>query len=331
MSKNNNSQTTTDKTKPVSPNMEKPDGEYYFEYFDDDTREQMREPACPECLKFYSWKSEHKAVIQKAIKYHEIAVDCINPETGEPVSKDLQSPYYRSPEYFEEYCKIIDNSKGPYDGFAAKIREIQGILEYAWILGILNKQEQLIASDTIDLIKDYKYHLKISHYGQPWSMLNTKIIEVLTEPKYMMGFDKELSRYIACMIGGLPLDEAKKALRKASPPERLKDMIIRPGKRTDRMEILRTALWNAVSVLQRLLRASKHDRDEIILVLPTQRIVQQIHEQLFLIDELISMGCMDRYKRTSTVLGRRLRSVVLAIKALIDWDQCPNLKNLINP
>ena len=56
----------------------------------------------------------------------------------------------------------------------------------------------------------------------------------------------------------------------------------------------------------------------------------EVHDQVFLVDELLSMGCRGDDPTLRTVDGHELYQAISKIRGLIDWDECPTLKERID-
>ena len=89
---------------------------------------------------------------------------------------------------------------------------------------------------------------------------------------------------------------------------------------------METALYNAVSAIQtksakwhQRAKDSMNSADLIYLA-------GEIHDQVFVIDELLAMGCQSSDPNLNTLGGRDLYRAVDSIRKLVDWDECPVLK-----
>lgn len=93
-----------------------------------------------------------------------------------------------------------------------------------------------------------------------------------------------------------------------------------------RLSTLTSALRNAVSVIQtnteKWLQRAKDSTDSADLIY----LAGEIHKQVFVIDELLGMGCRSDDPALNTLGGRELYRAIDGIRELVDWEECPALK-----
>jgi hypothetical protein len=296
--------------------------------YEDEEGEHREEPACPRCISRFAWKAEQKEVIGDVLRLHHMWE-----EYEMTIWHKLEAQYgssdYMPMREIQAVLDAMESCKGPYGLSFDQMRSIRGSIHIALAASALSEEQGAKACGVLRLLDVFSAHLHNCHRDQEGMRIDHEVLESLRKPKYIGCFSFEKALRWAPEFAGKSFDEIEHLLGKKVDGllDDLKvDLVQAHGGRTGRLSVLATGIWNAIEIVESKaddwLRLVK-DATECVYLLHVPR---EVHEQIFLIDELFALGAWNHDADLLSLGGEQLYEAIDRIRSLIDWDECEQLK-----
>jgi hypothetical protein len=223
----------------------------------------------------------------------------------------------------------VESKPGLYGLHFDEIRGIRGSMHIALAGRILNDCDRANATKILQWLSGFGMHLHNHHRNTEGIAIPHEVLMELDKPCYVGSFGLEDAWALSPDLEGKTEDEMASMLRQQLEgllEELRSDVAHRHGGRPGSLSILDKGVWNAVGVIEGradewLRRARETDSCADLLY-----VAQEVHEQVFLIDELFGMGCCKGGPDACTIGGETLLSVIEKVDDLIDWEECGHLR-----
>ena len=287
-----------------------------------DSEGRCREEApCERCIRDFSWNPERRSVIDTALEFNVTAEEydvCMWHKVAEQYGSSDWHCFYK----VVALQKTVTSALGLFALDIEDIRALRGSIHIALAAGIFTNEAMEKANVMLRWLTAFGSHLHNHHRDENTMRIEYRILSKMSKPRYCGAFGLEDAWAVAPKLVDCSLEEAVEKLR-----EDLDGMIAtirddlaqRHGGRRGRLSVLEEGISNALKVIDSrtddwLRQISDTDSCYDLLYLS-----EEIHQQVFLIDELMSMNC-------SPDLTFGMFETIEKIKHLIDWDECGTLK-----
>lgn len=277
---------------------------------------------CLVCNSRFSLTAEQKAVLMKAVEFNQLAEEYSLAEWHKLTSQ------YGSRDWVDgarlcEIKKTVESMIGWWDCESEALRVFRGALHIALAVGVFSNREHREASRILAVMSRFVSHLVNHKESHPDVATNS---EDWNKPLYL-GPDLELAWALAPDLEGHSLDEMREILRgklDAMLSECKEEAATGHWGRGDRLRTLDGAIWMAVREIEQKADEWREQIGQADDCPEVFHLATELHDRVFLIDECLAMGCMAADHLTSG--ASELVKAVEKVSDLIDWDECPKLK-----
>ncbi|MHC4089519.1 MAG: hypothetical protein ACYSVY_04435 [Planctomycetota bacterium] len=297
--------------------------------YEDDDGNRQEEPACPRCVSRFSWTEEQKAVIDEVLGLHYMFEEYEVAVWHTLTSQYGNSDYWPMREV-NALREAVEASLGPCGLAFDQLRAVRGSLHVALAAEVLEARQRTLVFEIIDLLASFGCHLHNCHRDLDGVRIPREILEQGSKPKYLGCFRLEDALRLAPKAVGKSVEEIADLLREdvAGLLGELKSKAPQcHGGRSSRRSILERGIWNAVTVIEAKAADWTKRLREADECAEVTYVAGEIHDQIFMIDELIGMDCFSHDSRDDTIGTGRFLEAIEKIRPLIDWDECEHLRN----
>jgi len=301
--------------------------EFFVTYKDPEGNEQ-KEPAYPMCVQNFTFNDRQREILDRSLGFvltHEdFSVAHWRMTTAQVGNSDWNCYWL--------LCRVSEDLKKATGLFCMSIehvRALYGCVHLAVAADVIPPDERDQTMELLGFFSRFRWHLYSRHRSDEGHNIGYDIVDTLDKPLYVGSLNLERAWLLSSKLRGKMMDEIGEVLEAEleGTTEQIRDNLATAhGGRMPRLSVLATALYNAVSNIQSNSEAwsqrAKDSTDSADLIY----LAGEIHDQVFVIDELRAMGCHNSDPALNTLGGRSLYRAVDGIRELIDWDECPALK-----
>jgi hypothetical protein len=292
-------------------------GEHGMAYVDVDGKEQL-EPACPCCIAEFSISGERKDLMLRALDFHLLA-ESYDVENWHAITAQYGSSDYRWQDQLGEIWSVLNKASGLYCLRLDDLRTIRGSIHLAIAAEVVQLQDRTVAVELLGWLSEFHAHLHNRHRDLSTCHIDHEILRTLDEPLYVGALNIEQAWALTSDVGGKTTEEIRDVFSRKLDgilDDVRSNVATCHGGRMNSLGVLEEGLSNAVTKIlenaEKWQYRFKNTTDPADLIY----LSEEIHRQVFLVDELLAMGC-----RNQAICG-----AVGSIRELIDWDECATLK-----
>lgn len=278
---------------------------------------------CPVCKKCFSLSTEQRDLIAKALQFNDLVQGYFCLEWNELLGQHGGRDWVNGA-LLDHIRRQVKAASGLYQLELDALPIIRGAFYIALAAGVLNSQEHKQSNEIMILINRYVDHLKRHNNA---GCDDDAGRDELTRPRYIGVDELEQIWFLAPELAGKSFGEMAGTLKAKLDGllvEIKTDAAKRHYARGGQLQTLEHGIWVAVRLIEleadRWVQRMKQTCDCVEVDL----ITDEVHKAVFLIDELLATGCMSA--SPETVNGLSVTNAVEKISDLIDWDECPYLK-----
>ena len=296
--------------------MTKPE---YFMPYGDATGSEGREPACARCIERFSFDVPQVEMLKMAVSLAVMAAHHEDAWLSE-LDDMRKDNYVDVASEFDPLVEELEQSAGLYCLSFMHIRVIYNCIRFAIGAEVISESQHELAMEMLARIRQFRTHLSNWHPDMKVSRHDTLFFDgqLTIEKAWSLApklRGKETGE-IADVFKELRL-ECSKELRANRPTLH--------GERMPKSAVLETALDNAVAVIQAEANLWTKRWAYTTIEEDMYTLIDEVHRQVFLIDELLAMGCGSDRTNQRMYPDKELCSAMDDIQDLIDWDECPAL------
>ena len=287
------------------------------------------EPWCLRCVKKFSFNDENRKTVDGALK----AMQFMGRYYLDVFQKLYEQSCWRDYGEIAELAdirKVLRGAAGLHEIGARKIRIIHGALLSALGAGINVGVSPESIVEAVNWISAFASHFARGSCRAAEDEAERTNAKELDQPLWIGAFDLVRAVRESPKLRGKTLAELEEWTQQqydGLTGEVKTNIATSHGGRRSRLSVLTEALWDAVHVIE-------ETSEEWTAHLNTPRgcadmidVAGKVHDQVFLIDELLAMGCWRDDRFLSTAGSARLYSAIKKIHSLIDWNDCEALKD----
>lgn len=313
----------------MSTTLGQPEGVHtgLFMTYRDAAGNEKKEPACPECIAKFEFSEGQKSVLKKVFEFARI---------HEHYSVLHDQEYYGTVggsdwnflRYLNSFQETLERSPGIYCLSLYQVRLLRGCIHLALAAGVVSPDEQEQAVGVLGVFADFGWHLHISHCGKNDHSIKREDLAVIHKPVYVDSSNLGRAFRLPPNLSGKTMSEIREVFETETKETRefhLANLATLHDGRAPRTSVLELALSNTVSVIRSKSETwARLAKESCPYDLGT--LSRMIHEQVFVIDELLVMGCRSDEARSESAEDQDLYSAIDGIRSYVDWDVCPALK-----
>jgi hypothetical protein len=245
-------------------------------------------------------------------------------------------PHSRNWREFRVLRDLLEMVESVPDLGALDIEEVailRGSVHLASEAGMFKDDEREHIDDTLTWLAK---HSEYRHNHTPYQYINVEhqCEEVdLTQPWYYGNFGLEQARYWRPRLEGRSFAQIEQVFVDAinGMADRVRwDFKKAHRGREDRLSLMRVAYYDMLGVIKAKAPEWRREFDEAKTSCSLKDLSHEINERMFLIDELVGMGCCGDVPGRLAAFGARFLEMIAPIDELIDWDSCPILKKHVD-
>ena len=221
---------------------------------------------------------------------------------------------------FDPLVEELEQSAGLYCLSFMHIRVIYNCIRFAIGAEVISESQHELAMEMLARIRQFRTHLSNWHPDMKVSRHDTLFFDGQLTIEKVWSLAPKLrgkeTGEIADVFKELRL-ECSKEFRANCPTLH--------GERMPKSAVLETALDNAVAVIQAEANLWTKRWAYTTIEEDMHTLIDEVHRQVFLIDELLAMGCGRDRTNQRMYPDKELCSAMDDIQDLIDWDECPAL------
>ena len=292
--------------------------------YEDAAGKEHEEPACALCVERFAFNDPQRNILERSLDFVLLCEHFSIADWHELTGQVGRSDWYE----FNYLCwikKALKKAAGLFCLSLAQIRALLGSVHLAIAADVIPPDERDQALEVLRFFNRFRRHLR----NDEGHNIVYAIVDTLDEPHYVGSLELERARSLSSQLRWKTMEEISVVFQAEldGTLERIRSNLATAHfGRKPRLSVLATAMYNSISIIRAETKAWFQRAKESKESADLNYLANEIHEQVFVIDELLAMGCKNNDSNLSTNGGYDLYRAVDGIRELVDWDECPALK-----